>query len=103
MSVRQLPSHTHPLPRNEQSIGILPYDLATLAQEHSLGYDEGTDNLGRYRFAAIALANGQPAWIVKYDVDANPGSLVYVDGKADVAQAEAALLETFGLRREELL
>jgi hypothetical protein len=103
VSVRQIPSHTNPLPRDEQPIAILPYDLATLAQEHGLGYEEGTDNLGRYRFAAIELANGQPAWIVKYDVDANPGSLVYVDGKADVAQAEAALLEAFGLRRDELL
>ena len=62
-----------------------------------------TIDLGRYRFAAIALANGQPAWIVNSDGDANPGTLVYVDGKADVAQAEVALLAAFGLRRDELL
>jgi len=62
-----------------------------------------TIDLGRRRFAAISLANAQPASIVKSDGDANPGALVYVDGEAHVAQADVALLEAFGLGRDELL
>jgi len=103
VSVRQLPAQTHRLRRDREPIAILPYDLATLAQQHGLGFEDGTDELGRYRFAAIELVNGAPAWIAKYDFDANPGVLVFVDGKADAAQAQATLLETFGLKRDELL
>lgn len=88
---------------DSRPIAVLPYDPAELSARYGLEYEEGIDDLDRYRLAAIELANGEQAWISKHDGDPNPGTVVHVDARIDAEDAQAMLLEAFGLDRDELL
>jgi hypothetical protein len=88
---------------DSRPIAVLPYSLRELSRRYGLVFQEGTDDLDRFRLAAIELANGEQAWIYKYDSDLNPGTVVHVDAASDVAEAQSLLLEALGLDRDSLL
>lgn len=103
MGVRQVAPWSQWPSGDSRPLAILPYDLTELTARYGLRYQEGSDDLDRYRLAAIALTNGEQAWISKHDNDPNPGTVVYVDAESDVADAQSLLLDALSLDREELL
>jgi hypothetical protein len=88
---------------DSRPIAVLPYSLPELTERYGLEYQEGVDDLDRYRLAAIALANGEQAWLYKHDNDRNPGTVVHVDAAADVEETQSLLLDALSLHREALL
>jgi hypothetical protein len=88
---------------DSRPIAVFPYELAELADRYGLEYQEGVDDLGRCRLAAIQLGQGEQAWISKHDGDPNPGSVVFVDADSDVARAQSRLLKLFRIGRKDLL
>ena len=82
---------------------MLHFDLSDLARRYGLTFEEGIDDLGRYRLAAIALANGQQAWLTRHDSDPNPGTVVLVDSEFAVEEAQTLLGEALGLARDAFL
>ena len=103
MRVRQIPAPSRWPHRERRSLAILALDPDTIAERYGLVYDEQDDDLGRYRLAAIALADGEQAWLVKHEIDANPGTCVYVDARTDVTAALQRLLEVLAITRAELV
>ncbi|MDQ3693076.1 MAG: hypothetical protein M3464_05565 [Chloroflexota bacterium] len=88
---------------DSRPIAVLPYDLPELAERYGLKYQEGIDDLDRYRLAAIELANGEQAWLYKHANDPNPGTVAHVDAGSDAAGALSLLLDALSLDRDELL
>ena len=88
---------------DSRPIAVLPYDLPELSARYGLEYEEGVDDLDRYRLAAIELANGEQAWISKHDGDPNPGAVVHIDARSDAAIAQSMLLAELGLNGDDLL
>ena len=84
-------------------IAVLPQTIAEISSTYGLTFEDDIDDLDRFRLAAIALANDQQAWLVKYDNDANPGTVVYVDARADVEKALSLLVSALGIERGDLL
>ena len=88
---------------DSRPIAVLPDDLPELAARYGLTYQEGIDDLGHYRLAAIALADGEQAWLFKHDGDPNPGTVVLADAASEVWTTQSRLLDALGLKREALL
>lgn len=103
MAVRQVRPWEQWPSGDSRPVAVLPQSLAELSQTHGITFEDDTDDLDRYRMAAIALANGQQAWLVKYDNDANPGTVAQVDARADVEEAIALLVSALGIERGDLL
>lgn len=101
MRVRQVtPWKTWPS-GDSRPIAVLPYDLPELSRRYGLTYEEGIDDLDRYKMAAIELAGGAQAWISKHERDPNPGAVIYVDTAADVDEALSLLADALGIDRDQ--
>jgi len=103
MAVRQVTPWKQWPSGDSRPIAVLPFGLTDLAARYGLEYEEGIDDLDRYYLAAVELANGEQAWIYKHESDPNPGTVVHVDAKSDVAEAQAMLTDVFSLKREDFL
>jgi hypothetical protein len=88
---------------NSRPIAVLPYDVAELSELYGLTFEEGADDLDRYRLAAIELGNGQQACLTRYEGDPSPGTVVLVDSDADVADAQSLLAKALDLKRDAFL
>jgi hypothetical protein len=47
--------------------------------------------------------NGQQVWLVKYENDPHPGTVVYVDAGVDVEEAQSLLVSALAIERGDLL
>jgi hypothetical protein len=103
VNVRQVQPRAEWPSGDSRPIAVLPYDLPELSARYGLEYQEGIDDLDRYRLAAIELTDGEQAWLHKHDSDPNPGTVVYVDAASDVWEAQSLLLAALGLDRGALL
>ena len=103
MAVRQATPWEQWPSGDSRPLAVIPFSLPDLTLRYGLTFEEGADDLDRYRFAAIALGNGQQAWLWKYENDPNPGTVVYADARADVAEAQSLLVAILGIGRNELL
>jgi hypothetical protein len=88
---------------DSRPIAVLPFDVPALADRYGLTFQEGIDDLDRFRLAAIELGNGQQAWLTRYEGDPSPGTVVLVDSDADVAEAQSLLAKALGLKRDAFL
>jgi hypothetical protein len=88
---------------DSRPIAVLPFAIPELSKRYGLTFREGIDDLDRYRLAAIALANGEQAWLFGHDGDPNPGTVVHVDAASDIWEAQSLLLEALDLDRGELI
>lgn len=84
-------------------IAILPSHPRALSLRHRLVFESRIDDLGVYQVAAIELADGQEARLVKYADDEEPGTLVFVDSAADVPATLALIARALGTRTNDLL
>jgi hypothetical protein len=103
MSVRQVT----PLPQwpsgDSRPIAIVPFEPAELSRRYQLEFEQGIDDLDRYLLAAVELTNGEQAWLLKYNNDPNPGTVIHVDAAANVEDAQALLLDALQIERDTLL
>jgi hypothetical protein len=88
---------------DSRPLSVLPFDLPELTARYGLAFQEEIDDLGPYRFAAIALDDGQQAWLSRHGGDPNPGTVVLVDATADIEHTLALLLDVLNLERDSLL
>jgi hypothetical protein len=103
MTIRQVKTIRHWPSGDGRVVAILALEPAELSERFGLAFQDGIDDLGRYRLAAIALANGSQAWMLKHDDDPNPGTEVMVDADADPDEAQSHFLNALGLDRSVLL
>lgn len=102
MSVHQVPPPSRRSLGDSQSLAILVHEPEMVAQRYGLVYDEGRDDMGIYRVAAVALGEDLEAWIFKHTLDANPGTCIYVGADTDLARALDLVLAALALTREDL-
>ena len=88
---------------DSRPIVVLPFEVNELASQYGLTFREAIDDLGPYHLAAIELTKGSQAWISKHDSDPNPGTVVYVDARADLTKAQSRLIKALGITRHALL
>lgn len=88
---------------DSRPLAVLVAEPPDLAACHGLTFEEDVDDLDRYRLAAIELADGQQAWLLKHEGDPNPGTVVRVDGRADIEEAQRLLFGALDLAPEDLL
>ena len=88
---------------DSRPIAVLPFDAPELTRGYGLVWQEGIDDLGRFLIAAIELAGGVQAWLIRHDTDPNPGTVVQVDAAADVAEAQSRLADAMKLDLRDLL
>jgi len=88
---------------DSRPIAVLPYELPELSDRYGLEYEEGIDDLDRYRLAAIELGAVGQAWVVKHEGDQNRGTVVYVDAAADIDEAQSLLVGALGIERGQLV
>ncbi len=103
MKVRQVNPHKHWPSGDSRPIAVLPFDVADLSARYGLTFEEGIDDLDRFRRAAIELDNDQQAWLTKYEGDRSPGIVVLVDSGNDVEEAQSLLGKALGLKRDAFL
>lgn len=103
MNIRQVKPHEHWPSGDSRPIAVLPFDIPTLVERFGLTFREGLDDLDRYQLAAIALGDGQQAWLIRYEGDPSPGTVALVDRGADVEDAQSLLAEALGLTRDAFL
>ena len=103
MELRQIRPREYWPSGDSRPMAVLPFEPADMTERFGLRYQPGIDDLDHYVMAAIELANGEQAWVSKYDHDLNPGTMVYVDAGASIEEAQILVAEAFGLEREELL
>ena len=103
MPVRQVPPHQHFPSGDSRPLVVLTGEPRQLAARYGLSFEEGEDDFDAFHLAAIALADGSQAWLLKYRGDPNPGTVVYVDVAADFAHAKALLDQALELADEDIL
>jgi len=103
MNVRQVSPWRQWPSGDNRPIAVLPIDAATLSDRYGLAFVADIDDLDRYHLAAIALSDGQQAWLIRYEGDPGPGTVVLVDGAADIEAAQSALAKALGLERDAFL
>ena len=103
MVVRQVPPHQHFPSGDSRPLVVLTGEPRELAVRYGLSFEEGEDDFDAFQLAAVALADGSQAWLLKYRGDPNPGTVVYVDAGADFPRAQALLTEALELAPEHLL
>jgi hypothetical protein len=99
MTIHQVKPQKHWPSGDSRPIAVLPFEIAALADRYGLTFEEGIDDLDRFRLAAFELGNGQQAWLTRYEGDPSPGTLVLVDSVFDVEDAQSLLGKALGLRR----
>ena len=103
MPVRQVPPHQHFPSGDSRPLVVLTGEPRELAARYGLSFEESKDDFDAFQFAAIALADGSQAWLLKYRGDPNPGTVVYADASADFAHAKALLTQALELADEDIL
>jgi hypothetical protein len=68
-----------------------------LAARYGFRFEEGYDELDYFERAAIELAEGTQAWLMRHRGNPVPGTIVFVDAAADPAGARALLQQALGL------
>lgn len=103
MTIHQVKPQKHWPSGDSRPIAVLPFAIADLADRYGLTFEDGVDDLDRYRLAAIELGNGQQAWLTKYEGDPGPGTVALVDSDFDVDDAQSLLGKALGLKRDAFL
>ena len=96
MPVRQIAPYRWPSGDN-RPIATLALDPAELTARYGLVFEEGWDNLDYLQRAAIELADGSQAWLMRHRGDRSPGTVVYVDAAADFGRARNLVLQALEL------
>lgn len=96
MSVRQIPPHRWPSGDN-RPIATLALDPAALTARYGPVFEDSWDNLDYVQRAAIELADGSQAWLMRHRGDPAPGTVVYVDAEVDFGRARAFVLQALDL------
>ena len=97
MPIRRVRAHDHFPSGDGRALLERPFDPPDLAARDGLAFEDGIDDLDRYRQAAIALPNGPQAWLVTYHGERDAGTTVYVDASADLDAARDQLLQTLSI------
>jgi hypothetical protein len=100
MNVRRVTPWKHWPSGDSRPIARIALEPVELSKRYGLKYDKGVDDLDRYQLAAVELASGEQAWLSKYDHDGHAGTVVYVDAGSDVEDAQALLMDAFGIDRD---
>ena len=103
MAVQQVPPHQRFPSGDSRPLVVLAGEPQELSARFGLSFEEGQDDFDAFQLAAIALADGSHAWLLRYQGDPNPGTIVYVDTGADFAQAKALLTQALDLAKEDVL
>ncbi len=103
MPVRQVTPHQRFPSGDSRALVMLTGEPRELAARYGLSFEEGEDDFDAFQLAAIALADGSQAWLLKYRGEPTPGTVVYVDAGADFAQAKALLAQALELTDEDIL
>lgn len=103
MDVRQVVPWRHWPSGDSRPLAVLAIEPPGLADRDDQVFGEDVDDLDRYRLAAIALGDGQQAWLITHDGDPNPGTVVLVDAAADVGDSLRLVAHAFALTPELVL
>lgn len=68
-----------------------------LAARYGVRFEQRLDDLDSFELAAIVLADGSQAWLLKYRGDQFSGTLVRVDANGDLSNAKAMLAHALDL------
>lgn len=96
MPIRQISPYRWPSGDN-RPIATLALDPAELTARYGLVFEEDWDNLDYLQRAAIELADGTPAWLMRHRGDPHPGTVVYVDAAAHFGKARNLVLQSLNL------
>ncbi len=96
MPVRQIPPHRWPSGDN-RPVMTLALDPAALMARYGLVFEDGWDNLDYVQRAAIELADGSQAWLMRHRGDPAPGTVVCVDAGVDFGRARGLVLQALDL------
>lgn len=103
MNIHQAKPWKHWPSGDSRPIAVLPFDVAELSDQYGLTFQEGIDDLDRFRLAAIELGNGQQAWLTRHEGDPSPGTVVLVDSAFDIEEAQSLLGKALDLKRVAFL
>lgn len=102
MRVLQVPPHDRWPSGDSRALVELRFDPGDLTARYGLTFLEEYDDLDWFLLAAIGLADGSQAWLIKYRGEQETGTTVYVDAAADFPTTLALLRRTLDLRDEDV-
>lgn len=97
MAIQQAQPLKHFPSGDSRALLELATDPSDLTARLGLTFEERCDDLDRYRLAAVALADGSQAWLVKYRGEEDAGTTVYVDAAADPIATKTLVLGALAL------
>jgi|SRR5579884_405868 len=97
MPIRQVTPHKHFPSRDSRALATLRFSPEELAARYGLEFEEDYDDLDCFKLAAIALEDGNQAWLMRHRGNPEPGTDVYVDSLADLAATREQLERILGV------
>jgi hypothetical protein len=86
-----------------QAMAVLAFEPEEIRDRNGVQFEEDVDDLDRLVFAVLRLDDGSNALLYKHDGDPNPGTVVNVDARADLARERESLMNTLRLENGDLL
>lgn len=103
MHVEQVSPHERWPSGDSRVIAALAAEPDALTARYRLTFEEGADDLGYYRLAAVALADGSQVWLMWHRGNPEPGTVVHADAHADAKGTLHLLTHTLGLHERDVV
>jgi hypothetical protein len=100
--VKQVAPHAFFPSGDGRAIAMLRFEPNELAQSHGLTFERGTDDFDAYQLAAVKLADGSQAWLMRYQGNPVPGTVVYAGSAVDPTEAQRLVGDALGLEISDL-
>jgi hypothetical protein len=100
--VRQVQPHDKWPSGDRIHLASVRFNVDALAARYDLTFEDGCDDLGNYRLAAIELPDRSQVWLESHEGDPPSETLLLVDAAADPEHALVQVLQTLDLNERDL-